>query len=443
MIYIQTAEGLSQISSSLTKEKIIAALGYTPADNVTFYEDDSGVLAIVDESGYVIAKIGVTGLETTTISANAVVLNGEDLNEKLKSLENIDLTGYATEKYVDEAIAAIEIPELDLKDYALAADVQADKIITDAHMANTDIHVTAADKLRWENRSSFSGDYKDLINAPSLSNDNEEEFVIADGDGNVIMKIDSNGLNVTDLYINGHSIASKNHLTGKTVSIIGDSISTYNGFIPSGYSAAYPGGDVTSVYQTWWKQLIDNNNMILGTNASYSGSTVQSDGPGIPACSDDRIAAVGSNGTPDLIIIYIGVNDSKIEDLATIGEINSLIDMPFTSETPANYDTTTFIGAYQAMLTKLMLAYPEARIACCGLLWNNQPQYMTSDDLAIASNKIHELCDLYGVEFIDLRKCGINPVNMGTYLGATDTRMLHPKAAGMTKIAKYIEKCLA
>ena len=90
-----------------------------------------------------------------------------------------------------------------------------------------------------------------------------------------------------------------------------------------------------------------------------------------------------------------------------------------------------------------MLAYPEARIACCGLLWNNQPQYMTSDDLAIASNKIHELCDLYGVEFIDLRKCGINPVNMGTYLGATDTRMLHPKAAGMTKIAKYIEKCLA
>jgi lysophospholipase L1-like esterase len=371
MIYIQTAEGLSQISSSLTKEKIIAALGYTPADNVTFYEDESGVLAITDESGYVIAKIGETGLETTTISANAVVLNGEDLNEKLKSLENIDLTGYATETYVDEAIAAIEIPEPDLKDYALATDVQADKAITDAHMANTDIHVTAADKLRWENRSSFSGDYKDLINAPSLSNDNEEEFVIADGDGNVIMKIDSNGLNVTDLYINGHSIASKNHLTGKTVSIIGDSISTYSGFIPNGYSAAYPGGDVTSVYQTWWKQLIDNNDMILGTNASYSGSTVQSDGPGIPACSDDRIAAVGSNGTPDLIIIYIGVNDSKIEDLATIGEINPLIDMPFTSETPAKYDTTTFIGAYQAMLTKLMLAYPEARIACCGLLWNN------------------------------------------------------------------------
>ena len=37
MIYIQKADGLQAISSQLTKEKIIAALGYTPADNATFY----------------------------------------------------------------------------------------------------------------------------------------------------------------------------------------------------------------------------------------------------------------------------------------------------------------------------------------------------------------------------------------------------------------------
>lgn len=435
MIYIQTAEGLSQISSSISKEKIIAALGYTPADNVTFYEDESGVLAVVDENGYVVAKIGATGLDTISVSAKSIKLDGEDLAAKFLALE---------EKSV----------EIDLSDYALNETVtnhtnNADIHVTkenknkwENHTDNTEIHVTAADKLRWENRSSFSGDYKDLTNQPDLSNDNEEELIIADGDGNVIMRVDAHGLNVTELYLNGQSLAANNTLAGKTVSIIGDSISTYSGYLPSGYSASYPAGDVTSVYQTWWKQLIDNNNMILGTNASYAGSTVQSDGSGVAGCDDSRIAAVGANGNPDLIIIYMGVNDGKIEDLVEIGEINPLIDMPFTSDTPNNYDTTTFIGAYQAMLVKLMLAYPEARIACCGLLWNNQPQYMTSDDLAMASNKIHELCDLYGTEFIDLRKCGINPANMGTYLGASDSRMLHPKAAGMTKIANYIGKCL-
>lgn len=417
MIYIQTAEGLSQVSPSLTKEKIIAALGYTPADNLTFYEDESGVLAIVDNNGYVVAKIGAAGLETVEVSAKAIKLNGQDLAAKLQALE---------EKSVD----------IDLSDYALAETV-------DQHIGDSNVHVTAAEKLKWNSQNtSFSGKYEDLTDAPNLSNANEEELIVADGDGNVIMRVDAHGLNVSELYINGQPLIATNNLVGKKVSIIGDSISTYSGYLPSGYSAAYPAGDVTSVYQTWWKQLIDNNNMQLGVNASYSGSTIQSDGSGIPACDDRRIAAVGANGDPDLIIVYMGVNDSKIEDLATIGEISPLIDMPLTIDTPAKYDDTTFIGAYQAMLTKLMLAYPEARIACCGLLWNNQPQYMTSDDLAVASNKIHELCDLYGAEFIDLRKCGINLANMGTYLGASDTRMLHPKAAGMTKIANYIEKCL-
>lgn len=281
-----------------------------------------------------------------------------------------------------------------------------------------------------------------LETLPDIKSEEEDkELKICDTEGNVIFKVNEEGVHTTNIRVaNGDVVTSK--LTSKKVSILGDSISTFNGYLPDGYATYYPKGDVTSVYQTWWKQLIDNNNMILGTNASYTGSTVQSDGSGIAACDDSRIAAVGANGNPDLIIVYMGVNDSKIENLVDIGEINPLIDMPFTSDTPNNYDTTTFIGAYQAMLVKLMLAYPEARIACCGLLWNNQPQYMTSDDLAVASNKIHELCDLYGAEFIDLRKCGINPANMGTYLGTSDSCMLHPKAAGMTKIADYIGKCL-
>ena len=101
MIYVQTEQGLAQVSPSFTKDKIIAALGYTPADNMSFFEDESGALVIGDERGYAIARIDKDGLTTTKISTNAIALNGEDLAAKLQSLKN--------------AIDGIEIPEYLIK----------------------------------------------------------------------------------------------------------------------------------------------------------------------------------------------------------------------------------------------------------------------------------------------------------------------------------------
>lgn len=223
MIYVQSASGLQALSTKLTKEKIIAALGYTPADKNIFYEDESGALVITDEQGYVIARIDENGLTTTRVSASAVMLNGEDLAEKLESLGDIDLsdyytksevndaltnvsvdlTGYATEEYVNEAVAAVEHPTVDLAPYALADDVAADKVITDAHMSDEVIHVTEADREIWDGKSNFSGNYTDLSGAPNIVNDNEDEVVICDSLGNVILRATAEGLNVAAIYING------------------------------------------------------------------------------------------------------------------------------------------------------------------------------------------------------------------------------------------------
>ena len=100
MIYIQGPNGLQPISSQLTKENIIAALGYTPADSLMFYEDESGSLIIADEQGYIIARIDENGLTTTQVNAEAIALNGEDLAAKLQELANkvpdIDLSNYYT-----------------------------------------------------------------------------------------------------------------------------------------------------------------------------------------------------------------------------------------------------------------------------------------------------------------------------------------------------------
>lgn len=445
MIYIQGENGLTQVSPSLTKEKIIAALGYTPADNATFWEDESGALVIADEQGYVIARVDENGLTTTQVSAAAIKLNDVDLATKLAELEaatpEVDLSDYYTKSEVDDAIANASTGDVDLSKYALAADVAADKVITDTHIDDEVIHISDADRDKWDAKSDFSGNYEDLSNAPNITMENDEELVISDASGNIIMRVDANGLNTTNLYLN-NKLSYSNPLSGKKLSILGASISSYEGYVPSGYTTHYPSGDVTSVDLTWWKRLIDNNNMELGQNASYSGAPIQSDGSVPGHCSDERIAALANNGTPDIIIVQGGINDGKIEDLAALGEINTVIDLPFTSESAAAYDDTTFLGAYQAMLTKLMVAYPEARIACFSMTWTSRPDVITSDDLNMASNKIEELCKLYGCTFIDIRKCGINPANMATYLGAGDTTITHPNAAGMELIASYVEKCL-
>lgn len=227
MIYIQTENGLTQVSPSLTKEKIIAALGYTPADKTSFYEDESGALLIADEKGYVIARIDENGMTTTQLSAGAIALNGEDLATKLKALEeatpDIDLTGYYTSTEVDNKIkeatdglaSESDIPSLEgyakmtdipsLEGYAKTTDIPEVPDVTayDTHVSDEAIHVTEDQKTAWTNKSDFSGAYKDLEGAPNIVNDNEDEVVICDSAGNVILRATAEGLNVAAVYVNG------------------------------------------------------------------------------------------------------------------------------------------------------------------------------------------------------------------------------------------------
>ena len=55
---------------------------------------------------------------------------------------------------------------------------------------------------------------------------------------------------------------------GKKISILGDSISTFSGYIPSGNATWYPRGEVTAVTDTWWYQLIQQQGSTLGVNES-------------------------------------------------------------------------------------------------------------------------------------------------------------------------------
>ena len=120
--------------------------------------------------------------------------------------------------------------------------------------------------------------------------------------------------------------SSDNTITGKNIAIIGDSYSTYYGWIPDGYLSWYATtgvdgentaeNDVNSVEQTWWKLLMAEKGYNLLINSSYSGSCICNtsfNGADGTATSFITRAANDLNSMstePDIIFVFGGTNDS-------------------------------------------------------------------------------------------------------------------------------------
>ena len=171
---------------------------------------------------------------------------------------------------------------------------------------------------------------------------------------------------------------SKNKYFGKQFSILGDSISTLEGYNPKGYNLFYTGeacerSGVKDMKDTWWGKVIDFFGGELLVNNSWSGSRVTK----LPAkdtlfpsgCSDERTDGLHIGSVmPDVIIVYLGTNDwfygVQIEE-----ERKGFHDAD-TGMFVDGYiqgDETVFSVAYRRMLDNLKRNYPAAEIFCCTL----------------------------------------------------------------------------
>lgn len=140
------------------------------------------------------------------------------------------------------------------------------------------------------------------------------------------------------------------------ISILGDSISTYDGWNPYGYAVyykddrAYENG-IISVDDAWWKQVIDAVGGELCVNNSFSGSFV-SDGFAMSACREGRCSFLDRGEKPDVILVYMGTNDRGCR--VEIGR-----DQPDHAR--------FFYGGYRTMLKRLKANYSSAKIVCATL----------------------------------------------------------------------------
>lgn len=222
------------------------------------------------------------------------------------------------------------------------------------------------------------------------------------------------------------------------VSIIGDSISTFEGYNPSGYSVFYDTdmqlrNGLSSVYDTWWAKVNQALHAFLCVNNSYSGSRVT--GAGFPAASSlERISCLCTEiYHPDIILIYIGFNDFG-------NGVGIRQKKSFFINRKA--DLSYFEVAYGIMIDRVREQYPRAKVVCGTLMRtrirNNEtwlfPEMYAGEKFEDYNDVIRQIADKKKVYLADT---GSLNIRYETLDGS------HPTLKGHQTIADVWIKCLS
>ncbi|MBQ8915087.1 MAG: hypothetical protein IJ046_02795 [Clostridia bacterium] len=202
------------------------------------------------------------------------------------------------------------------------------------------------------------------------------------------------------------------------VFILGDSYSTFEGYVPEGYEVWYtPAGrdcnNVCRVEECWWHQFFANAPARLLYNCSWSGTTICNTGYEGSDCSDksfiarlDKFIAEGyfEKNRVDTMIIFGSTNDSWAD--SPVGEEKL---SGWTDE-----DLYCVYPAFSYMLSRAKAALPDARIV---FVMN----FCLKEEF---SRVFSRACRHFGVEFLPLSEF---------QLGGG-----HPTVAGMESICRQI-----
>lgn len=227
--------------------------------------------------------------------------------------------------------------------------------------------------------------------------------------------------NSTWVVYNYASEAEYNYLYslfhGKTISVMGDSISTIKDKIPSGNALYYDNttGKEMTFERNYWGDIITRFGAAEGIDEAWSGSTIGSKAASM--ASKDRINKLDGNGTPDVILYYGGSNPDS-----SVGTFDPDADYAKTVDWAQSYSDTA--SAYAASLQRMKETYPDAEIIAI-------IPYYEQNNIPKQAEVIEQIAKHYDITTIDLRELrnqeDISPKNE-----------LHPNMDGHSQIAAYI-----
>lgn len=237
----------------------------------------------------------------------------------------------------------------------------------------------------------------------------------------------------------------------KKVSVIGDSISTFRGYIPYSYSTYYPrtDGAFLSVGDMYWYQLIYKHmtNARLERNIAYSGSWVTNASASANTYFAKRFMDQNGVGDADIVIIHGGTNDwnknavnlvTGLSIRSTTGPTDAQLAPLFTTADAATtraqieaLNDTTFCEAYIKLVKLIQERNPNVKIVC-----------VIGDYLGVGVQQAtHKIAQHYGARCVDL--LAVNGFNDQTYMpklyySASNTGQCHPNQQAMAFIADKI-----
>lgn len=209
------------------------------------------------------------------------------------------------------------------------------------------------------------------------------------------------------------------NLENATVAIYGDSVSTFEGYLPENFAYYYPQAtlDVKTVGDTWWYKLYQNNNLNIVINNSISGTGVLNAGgmSGYAGLSQKRIDLLIEDNVPvNVVIIYLGINDCKV-----------------------GTDVSSFKRNYKQMINMMYNTLGDVDIIVC-TLGASTFSYTNCYDLRIQyNNALRELSEELKFGLAEIDKV-ITEENKEQYMA----NMLHPNKNGMNAIYEAVMTAL-
>ena len=193
----------------------------------------------------------------------------------------------------------------------------------------------------------------------------------------------------------------------KKVSVLGDSYSTFKGYIPDGYAPFYPdaNNDVKDVEQTWWDLYIKAKGYQLEKNDSWGGTTICGTGYfGRDASESSFLSRTDKLGNPDIIFVFGGTNDAWAQ--SPLGEYQY---SDWTKD-----DCKSFRPALACLFDTLQKQYPNAQIYS---ILNSELNEDVNESMRV-------VCKHYNIQLIELHDI--------------EKQNGHPSISGMKSICEQL-----